>query len=158
MQLFTVRVWREDLGAGAEGMARRGTRGGKWRRALLSGVAIADWWRLGVRLRTVDGDGRARGHMMHARVTTFQIQPGKFDEVIRLFESLVPKSEQGFVTGLLLTDRAANKAITVTVWQTLADLNASDAYRQQQIASSQVAALLTGKPVTEVCEVAVRVP
>jgi len=96
--------------------------------------------------------------MMHARVTTFQIQPGKFDEVIRLFESLVPKSEQGFVTGLLLTDRAANKAITVTVWQTLADLNASDAYRQQQIASSQVAALLTGKPVTEVCEVAVRVP
>jgi heme-degrading monooxygenase HmoA len=94
---------------------------------------------------------------MFARVTTFQIQPGKLDEVIRLFESLAPKSEQGFVSGLLLTDRAANKAITVTLWETLADLNASDTYRQQQLASSQVAALLAGAPVTEVCEVAVRV-
>jgi heme-degrading monooxygenase HmoA len=94
---------------------------------------------------------------MYARVTTFPIQPGNLDEVIRLFESLAPKSEQGFVSGLLLTDRAANKAITVTVWETLADLNASDTYRQQQLASSQVAALLAGKPVAEVCEVAVRV-
>jgi heme-degrading monooxygenase HmoA len=97
---------------------------------------------------------------MYARVSTFQIQPGKLDEGVRLFEeTLAPviKGQQGFVSALLLTDRATNKATMVTLWETLDDLNASEALREQQIANSQVAALLAGAPGREVFEVAVRV-
>jgi heme-degrading monooxygenase HmoA len=96
---------------------------------------------------------------MYAGVPTFQIQPGKLDEGVRLFETLAPgiKGQQGFVSALMLTDWAANKAITMTLWETLDDLNASEALRQQQIANSQVAALLAEAPGREVLEVAVRV-
>ncbi len=97
--------------------------------------------------------------MMHAAVTGFQVQPGKMDDAIRAFESLVPglKSQRGFVSGLALTDRAANKATAVTLWETLADLEASEPYRQQPLASPSVAALFAGAPVREVYEVAVQV-
>jgi heme-degrading monooxygenase HmoA len=97
---------------------------------------------------------------MYARVSAFQTQPGKLDEGVRLFEeTLAPgiKGQQGFVSALLLTDRATNKATMVTLWETLDDLNASEALREQQLAMSQVAALLAGAPSREVFEVAVRV-
>jgi hypothetical protein len=58
---------------------------------------------------------------------------------------------------LLLTDRTANTGIVVTPYETLADLEVSEANRQQQLANLNVAVLLEGTPVTEVCEVPVRV-
>jgi heme-degrading monooxygenase HmoA len=96
---------------------------------------------------------------MYARVTTLQSLPDRLDEGVRIFAALAPeiKSQQGFVSTLLLIDRAANKAIVVTLWETLADLEASEANRQQQLANPSVAALLAGAPVREVCEVAMRI-
>jgi hypothetical protein len=49
---------------------------------------------------------------MHVRVTTIQLQPGKVDEAIRIYqESVIPAARQqaGFQSTTLLVDRAANK-------------------------------------------------
>jgi hypothetical protein len=40
------------------------------------------------------------------------------------------------------------------LWETVADLEAREANRQQQLANPNVAALLAGAPVVAVCEVA----
>jgi hypothetical protein len=56
---------------------------------------------------------------------------------------------------LLLTDRTANIRIVVTLYETVADLEVSEANRQQQLANLNVAVLLAGAPVVAVCEVAV---
>jgi hypothetical protein len=97
---------------------------------------------------------------MYARVTTLQIQSDRLDAAIHHFEETVApgfKDLHGFVSAQLLIDRTARKAIVVMLWETLADLGASDANRQQQLANPSVAALLDGVPVVEVYEVAVRV-
>jgi hypothetical protein len=97
---------------------------------------------------------------MYARVTTLQIQPGKLDEGVRIFEeAVVPqlKGLQGFVSTLFLTDRAANKAIGVTLYETLADLEASDTLFRQSLSDPRAAATLAGPPVVAECEVAVQV-
>src|SRR5262245_48518334 len=96
---------------------------------------------------------------MYARVTTLQSLPDRLDEGVRIFAALTPeiKSQQGFVSTLLLIDRAVNKAIVMTLWETQADLEASEANRQQQLANPSAAALLAGAPVVAVYEVAMRV-
>ena len=76
---------------------------------------------------------------MHARAVNTQIKPGKMDDAIRIFrDSVVPaaKQQKGFKSILFLTDRAGNKAIAVSVWETDADLKANEAsgYYREQIA------------------------
>jgi heme-degrading monooxygenase HmoA len=97
---------------------------------------------------------------MHARVTTGQFQPGTLDQFIRDFESVTPqlKGLQGFVSTQLLTDRAANTCLVVTLYETLADLEAGGTLFQQMLADPRVTAALAGPPAVAVYEVAVRVP
>jgi len=67
---------------------------------------------------------------MYARVTLAQLQPGKIDELISfLRENVVPaaQAQQGFKGLLLLTDEAANKGIAIALWETEADMTASEA-------------------------------
>ncbi|MGO8949321.1 MAG: antibiotic biosynthesis monooxygenase family protein [Ktedonobacterales bacterium] len=95
---------------------------------------------------------------MYARVTTVQIQPGKIDEAIRIYEdSVVPAAKQqaGFRNTMLITDRASGKGMAITVWATEADSQASEAsgYYQEQLA--KFAPILTAAPVREVYEVTV---
>ena len=55
---------------------------------------------------------------MHVRVTSVQIQPGKVDDAIHLYEdSIVPaaKQQRGFRSTMLLTDRASGKGMAITV-------------------------------------------
>jgi len=97
--------------------------------------------------------------MMYARVTIAQVQPGKTGEGVSIVrDSVLPaaKQQKGFKGLLQLTDPATGKAITVTLWETKADLDAGEAsgYYQSQLAIA--AALLTGQPVHEIYEVSVQ--
>jgi heme-degrading monooxygenase HmoA len=67
---------------------------------------------------------------MKAKVVTFQIKPGRQDEVVRLFkEFVIPGAEKqkGFKSGLLLTDPKTGKATSIALWETEADIEASEA-------------------------------
>ena len=102
---------------------------------------------------------RVREHRMHARVTTCQIQPGTMDELMPFYESAAQqqKGMKGFVSTQLLADRAANKWMVVTLYESLADLEASDTLMRQSLADPRVAAALAGTPVIAVYEVAMQV-
>lgn len=97
---------------------------------------------------------------MHARVVTVQIQPGKTDEAISIYrDSVVPvgKQQKGFKGALLLADSNTSKAISVTLWETEADMKAGETsgYYQEQIA--KFAGVFAGPPVGEHYEVSVQV-
>ena len=76
---------------------------------------------------------------MHARVATVQVQPGKTQEAIDIYKnSVVPaaKSQKGFQGAYLMTDASSGKAISITVWDSEADMMAgesSSGYYQEQI-------------------------
>jgi heme-degrading monooxygenase HmoA len=94
---------------------------------------------------------------MYVRVTTIQLQPGKVDEAIRIYQDSVvsaAKQQAGFRSTTLLIDRAANKGIALTYWAAEADLLASEAsgYYNEQVA--KFAPLFAAPPVREIYEVA----
>jgi heme-degrading monooxygenase HmoA len=95
---------------------------------------------------------------MHARVTTFRVQPGKGEDGIRTFESIIPQLEEvkGFVSAQLFVDRTANTAMVVTMYETLAALEAGTTLFRQTLAAPSAAAVLAGPPVVAVYEVAVQ--
>ncbi len=97
---------------------------------------------------------------MFARVGTFLPQPGKMEEGIQIFrDSVVPtaRQQQGFKGAFLLTNRSSNKAITITLWETEADMRAgeSSGYLREQLAKA--VSVLTAGPVLEAFEVTVQV-
>ena len=96
---------------------------------------------------------------MHVRVTHIQIHPDKFDEATSLYESsVVPAARQqkGFKSITLLTDRATGKSISLSYWESEADMAAGEAsgYYQQQIA--KFAPFMIAQPVRETYEVTVQ--
>ena len=93
---------------------------------------------------------------MYARVVSGQYQSAKMDEGLEMYRnSLAPaaRQQQGFKGILGLVDRATGKGISITLWETEADLKASEAsgYYQQQLA--KFAPLFSGPPEREVYEV-----
>lgn len=96
---------------------------------------------------------------MHARVTTSLAHPGKLDDILSIAEdSIVPtaKQQKGFKGYLGLTDWNLGKSITITLWESEADMRAGEAsgYYQQQIA--QVEPLMAGPPTVEHYEVVIQ--
>ena len=96
---------------------------------------------------------------MHVRIVTAQVQPDKIDETILIYrDSVGPafKQQPGFKGTLLLMDRNTCKSISIVIWETEADLKASEAsgFYQQQIA--KVADFFASTPVREVFEVSAR--
>ena len=96
---------------------------------------------------------------MHARVVTVQIQPGKTEEAIRIFrESVVPaaKQQKGFKSIMLLTDPNTGKGVSVGLWESEADLMASETsgYFREQL--GKFGGLFLAPPVREVYEVSVQ--
>ncbi len=76
---------------------------------------------------------------MNARVTIVQIVPGKLDEAVSLYrDSVVPaaKQQKGCKGLYLLTDRNTGRGISITLWETEADMMAGEnsGYYQQQLA------------------------
>jgi hypothetical protein len=95
---------------------------------------------------------------MYARATTSQVTPDKLDESIRLWrDSVIPAArlQKGFVSGRLLVNRQTGKTVSIALWQTEADAQAtgeSSAYLREQLA--KFATLFTAPPVVEQYEVA----
>jgi len=93
---------------------------------------------------------------MNAKVVTFQIKPGKQAELTRLFnEFVVPgaKKHKGFKGGMLLTDPNTEKATSVALWETEADIKASEAsgyYKEWVAKLSDVLALPPSREIYEV--------
>jgi heme-degrading monooxygenase HmoA len=96
---------------------------------------------------------------MHARVTIVTVQPGKLDEAIKVSrDSIMPaaKKQKGFKEYLLLTDRNTGKGMTITLWNTEADMTAgeSSGFYREQVAKA--APFFAGPPTLEHYEVSVR--
>jgi quinol monooxygenase YgiN len=93
---------------------------------------------------------------MNAKVVTFHVKPGKQGEVVRLFdEFIIPgaKKQKGFKGGILLTDPDTGKATSIALWETEADIKASEAggYYKEWVAKLSDA--LASPPVREIYEV-----
>ena len=77
---------------------------------------------------------------MYVRAATVKIQPGKMQEVIDLHnDSLVPaaKAQKGWQGSYLMTDAGGGKILSITVWESEADMLASESgsgYLQEQVA------------------------
>ncbi len=97
---------------------------------------------------------------MYSPVLRVTIQPGKMDEAIAIFkDSVLPviHGSSGLQVGRMLIDRAGNKIMAVSFWDSQADeagLQSSGAY-QEQVA--KLAALFAGPPEVEVYEEAVEI-
>jgi heme-degrading monooxygenase HmoA len=96
---------------------------------------------------------------MFAQVITFQLQPGKLDEFIRIFQDAiapVAAAQQGFGGITLLSDPSIGKVIAVGLWETEAEILAGEiGYDEGQSAS--VSSLLAEPPAREIYEVSVQV-
>jgi heme-degrading monooxygenase HmoA len=95
--------------------------------------------------------------MSHARVVSVQIKPDKLDDAVALYrDSVLPAAgeQQGFLGGLLLTDRSSGKGLSITGWASEADLQAGDAsgYFQDQL--RKFGEMFSAPPSVEVLEVA----
>ena len=94
---------------------------------------------------------------MYAQVVRSTIQAGKLDEAIAVFkDSVAPaaREREGFQMARLLVDRASNKIMGMSFWDSEADVVAmmSSGFYQEQVA--KFGALFAGPPEREVYEVA----
>jgi heme-degrading monooxygenase HmoA len=96
---------------------------------------------------------------MHARMTTVEIQPGTMEALIHFYEEVAPqlKGLKGFERSQLLTDRTANKVLVMSLYETLADLEAGETLFRQSLADPRATAVLAGAPVVSVYEIAAQV-
>jgi heme-degrading monooxygenase HmoA len=99
------------------------------------------------------------GETMNARVTIVQILPGKIDEAIGVYrDSVVPaaKQQKGHKGHYLLTDRKNGKSISISLWETEADMAAgeSSGHYQQQVAKFKD--MFAAPPVREGYEVSIQ--
>jgi quinol monooxygenase YgiN len=89
---------------------------------------------------------------MNARITTLRARDGQLDRVLRLItEVAMPAAErqEGFAALIVMSNRGANKILTTSLWETEADMLASEdgEYLQEQI--SRFVVLLAGPPEIE---------
>jgi len=97
---------------------------------------------------------------VYSQVLRVNIEPGKIDEVVAIFkDSVAPtiRGWSGFQSGRMLVDRAENKILAVSFWDSEADaagLMSSGPY-QEQVA--KLAALFDGSPEHDVYDEAVEV-
>ncbi|MFM9433152.1 heme-degrading monooxygenase HmoA [Janthinobacterium sp. CG_23.3] len=90
---------------------------------------------------------------MFARVTHVQSKPEKLDEIVALFQdSVMPllKQQQGFKSSLLLTDPATGKGMSITIWESEADLQAGDSNAVLLEQVLKVMPMLAAPPVPEI--------
>jgi quinol monooxygenase YgiN len=96
---------------------------------------------------------------MYARLATIQFHPGTLDEAVQIYrDSVVPGTRQqpGFQGVLAVVDRSANRAISITLWQTEAEAQASATGGHLQAQINKFASHLAAPPVVETFEVVVQ--
>ena len=99
---------------------------------------------------------------MYARILKVQMQPGKVDEALELYQNEVgpaARQQTGFQQLLLLVNRQDSTGISISVWETLDDLAASEAsgYLQEQLAKFTHIFVPDLQPVRETYEVGAQV-
>jgi heme-degrading monooxygenase HmoA len=97
---------------------------------------------------------------MYARVMTYHIHPDKIEEAERIVrESVVSdlRAQRGFRGALLLTDANRARSMSITLWETEADLTASatSGFVRDQLA--KVRDFLAEAPTREAYEVRIQV-
>ena len=93
---------------------------------------------------------------MHAKVVTFQIKSGMRDEVIRLFQEFVipgARKHKGFKGGLLLTDPNTDKGTSIGLWETEADITASESSGFYKEWVAKLSDVFTATPARAIYEV-----
>ncbi len=93
---------------------------------------------------------------MHARVVMLQIRSDKISEAVHIFrESVIPAAEkqQGFKGGLLLVDDAVGKGLSITMWETEAEMRATETGRYLAEQIDKFADLLAAPLIRESFEV-----
>ncbi len=73
---------------------------------------------------------------MHARMLRMQVKPERIDEAARLFaEDIVPncRGQAGYRGSYFLVDRKLGECVPVTLWETEADMIATEENRFFQI-------------------------
>ena len=126
-----------------------------WGRAGCQQLAVTDFAlsmtsmvKFPINLTKIDRRG-----IMHVRAATFQIQSGKMQEAIDIFNnSVVPaqKAQKGYQGSYLMTDASSSKGLSISVWETEADMLAGDSsggYYEQQI--EKFGSALAGTPALE---------
>jgi heme-degrading monooxygenase HmoA len=93
---------------------------------------------------------------MFARVTSGTVQPSKRDEAVKLNrDTIMPaaKKQKGFKAYYSLSNRDTGKAMTISIWETEADMKAAETsgYYREQLA--KVAPLMAGPTTMEHYEV-----
>ena len=97
---------------------------------------------------------------MFARLTTVQIRKERIDDAIKFYRgSVVPaaKSQRGFVTAYLLTDRKRAKGVSITFWDSEenAVANEKSGYYLEQV--TKFLGYFSAAPIAEDYEVAIQV-
>ena len=94
---------------------------------------------------------------MYARVSTIHGAPEHVEEAIRyLAEQTAFRQAKGFRGNYLLVDRKSGKLVTMTLWETEADLQATTAAVNPVRQEGARLAGATAPPVVEVFEVAIQ--
>lgn len=96
---------------------------------------------------------------MYARAVNIQFQSGKVDDASRIVsEAIVPvlKGQKGFRGQLLLAQRDTDKAISINLWDSEADLAAFEASPLYRELLGKLAGVLAGPPTSERYEVSVQ--
>ena len=66
---------------------------------------------------------------MHVRAATVQVQSGKMQEIIDIYNNAVvpaQKAQKGYQGSYLMTNASSGKAIAISLWETEADMLASE--------------------------------
>jgi hypothetical protein len=69
---------------------------------------------------------------MYARMLRMQVKPDRIDEAVRLFsEDVVPgcRSQAGYRGACFLVDRRVGECVPITLWETEADMMATEGNR-----------------------------
>ena len=92
---------------------------------------------------------------MHARLTYTNVQPDKEDEAVSLYEGTIAalQGQPGFAGALLLGERGTGRSISITLWNSVEEEQATtqSGFYQEQVA--RFAALFTAQPEVESLEV-----
>ena len=97
---------------------------------------------------------------MYARTGISHMKPGKMDEAIGLYrDSVVPllKKQKGFKRLYFLTDRKTGKYVVITVWETEADMTATESSGFLQEVIAKFGSLMAAPPTIERYEVGLQV-
>ena len=96
---------------------------------------------------------------MHARVVNIRFPPGVRDEVVRVGSGLtaILRSQRGFKGLQVLTHPQAGEGMIVSLWETVADAEASEATPSYVGQMSMMSSFLYGSQAPKTYEVSVRI-